>query len=765
MSKISTLFLSILFLFTQCNILNSKILKNLLPILLTLCIASSAISLQAQKQCRTDEIYQQHLSDPEIGPLLKHQEALFEREILKRSMQKSIPVDSVIVIPVVFHVLEWPGEYSPSDAQLIEDLASLNEDFQRLNADITGTMSPFDTIIGNPQLEFRFAQIDPDGNCTTGIERHTDKKTDGSWENDNGEQYKIDIQNKWTNIWHPSRYFNIYLMAEGTYAHSTQANFDANYPNRSGVVGYAQFNAWGRGLMTHEAGHWLGLRHTFANGCGGDGDEVDDTPACTSTGGCPDNSNTCDEGAGDLNDNVNNFMSYNSCRIMFTEGQVELIHSVLDNSNADRNNLGTLANLVATGTADPYVYAGPDACDVLSCILTTDCNGTEDGRATVSFFGGVPPYSLNWSNGASLTGIAADGTNTQTGLAPGDYSVTIADSNNDTTSCFTTISSTPDIVLSSSILNATNCTVECNGAIDLTAVGNGIGQPRVKFSTTSSAYSGNPNMADGNCTSDLFYIDFIPSLSYANIDETSIHSVCVSFTHPNPADLRINLVATVGGGYGWLELVAAGDIPAGANVDMACFTRDARNSISTGTAPFTGEWKPNDDFTTAGFALDNALVNDYWYLSAWDCNGNGLTGTIDYFEVKYFDGVDNTTYTWSNSETTEDINALCPGSYTATVTDNNGCIATHEAVVSCAVGIDDRLDEKIKIYQVSPGRLQIDTKISIESIVVYGMEGKRVFQETHIGNSIDLSEQSAGLYIVIVNTAQGSIVRKVVLGE
>jgi hypothetical protein len=753
-----------LFYKKYCNILNSNNLKNLLQILITLCIASSAISIQAQKKCRTDEIYQQHLSDPEIGPLLKHQDALFEREILKKSMQKSIPVDSVIVIPVVFHVLEWPGEYSPSDAQLIEDLASLNEDFQRLNADITGTMSPFDAILGNPQVEFRFAQLDPDGNCTTGIERHTDKKTDGSWENDGGEQYKIDIQNKWTNMWHPSRYLNFYLMAEGSYAHATQANFDAIYPNRSGVVGFAQFNTWGRALMTHEAGHWLGLRHTFHGGCDGT-DLVDDTPSCTSTNGCPDNSNTCDEGAGDLNDNVNNFMSYNSCRIMFTEGQAALIHSVLENSNAGRNNLGTAANLVATGTADPYVYKGPNACDVLACNLTTYCNGTEDARATVHISSGAPPYSVMWSNGASAIVIETNGTNTQTGLVPGNYSVTVTDSNNDTTSCSTAISSTPDIALSSSILDATDCIIPCNGAIDLTAEGNGIGQPRVKFSTTSSGYSGNPNMADGDCTSDLFYIDFIPSLSYANIDETSIHSVCVSFTHPNPADLRINLVATVGGGYGWLELVAAGDIPAGENIDMACFTRDATNSISTGTAPFTGEWKPNDDFTTSGFILDNAVVNDYWYLSAWDCNGNGQTGSIDYFEVTFFDGVDNTTYAWSNSEATEDINALCPGSYMVTVTDNNGCIATHEAIVDCSVGIEDRLDENTKIHQVSPGILQIDTKNRIESIVVYGMNGKSVFQGKPSDNSIDLSKQSAGLYILIVNTAQGNIVRKVLLHD
>jgi 3D (Asp-Asp-Asp) domain-containing protein len=272
-------------------------------------------------------------------------------------------------------------------------------------------------------------------------------------------------------------------------------------------------------------------------------------------------------------------------------------------------------------------------------------------------------------------------------------------------------------------------------------------------------------MADGDCTSDLFYIDFIPSLSYSHIDENSIHSVCLSFTHPNPADLRINLVATVGDDWGWLELVAAGDIPPGANVDMACFTRDATKSISTGTAPFTGEWKPNENFTTDGFILDNAVVNDYWYLSAWDCDGNGQTGTIDYFELTFFNGEDHTIYTWSNSETTEDIDTLCPGSYTVTVTDNKECFATHETMVGCSTGTENRLDRQMKIFQVSPGILQIDTEVQIESLDVYGMNGKCIIQGKPGGNSIDLSKESAGLYIVRVNTAEGSIVRKVLLQD
>jgi hypothetical protein len=188
--------------------------------------------------------------------------------------------EQAIVIPVVVHVLYNNSFENITDAQIQSQLDAINADFSRSNADFSKVPSVFAKLSGNANIRFELAKVDPNGRSTTGIVRK--RSTRMMWSDDD----KIKSASFGGSApWDASSYLNIWVCntVPGLSGYATVPGSD---PTKDGVV--VRYDAFGttgnvsfpyhKGrTLTHEVGHWLGLKHLWGDKqCGDDG--IQDTP-------------------------------------------------------------------------------------------------------------------------------------------------------------------------------------------------------------------------------------------------------------------------------------------------------------------------------------------------------------------------------------------------------------------------------------------------------------------------------------------------------
>ncbi len=259
--------------------------KNLLTSLLLgsiLCfVCNSAIFAQGEYKCGTNQMHKKMLAEhPELVQAEADYNALIA-ELIEEKKNSKIP-GQVYIIPIVFHILHLNGTENISDAQVLDQVNILNRDFRKRNADTSAIVAPFQGLASDSEIEFRLAQIDPDGNCTNGIDRIYSHKTD--YANDGSK----------LNPWPREKYLNVWVIrtmeSVGTagYAYYPSATGSFGAPVDGIIIIHNYIGSIGTGTvgqsraLTHEVGHWLNLPHCWGStndpevGCGDEG--VNDTP-------------------------------------------------------------------------------------------------------------------------------------------------------------------------------------------------------------------------------------------------------------------------------------------------------------------------------------------------------------------------------------------------------------------------------------------------------------------------------------------------------
>lgn len=195
------------------------------------------------------------------------------------SQANNSKTESTITIPVVVHVIYNAAAENISEAQIISQIKSLNEDFSLTNADFIKVPAVFAKVAANTNIKFELAKTDPSGRATTGITRK--KTTRLMWSDDN----KIKSSSYGTAPWDTRAYLNIWVCntVPGLTGYAT---FPGSDPVLDGIViRYDAFGTTGTLMhpynkgrtLTHEVGHWMGLKHLWGDGpCGDDG--IADTP-------------------------------------------------------------------------------------------------------------------------------------------------------------------------------------------------------------------------------------------------------------------------------------------------------------------------------------------------------------------------------------------------------------------------------------------------------------------------------------------------------
>ncbi len=336
----------------------------------------------------------------------------------------------------------------------------------------------------------------------------------------------------------------------------------------------------------------------------------------------------------------------------------------------DNPNLGpgtytlTVSDNIGCSVSNTYIIAEPPVLTAaVSFTFNPRCNDGHDGIININAGGGVQPYTYNWSP----TGA---GTQNLNNVGAGTHSVTVSDASLCTATATATLTQPTPYTIALSTTNLL-CFGQTNGSATVTVSGQTSPYTYFwsNFATTSSTNGLNAGpfsvvIEDANGC-DTIVTSTVTSPAQIEIQLTSFEPLC-----SDSANGAINTVVNGGTSpytYAWTgtnNFTSANQNPQVATGSYNVTVTDANNC--TGTESI-GVSAPSP-FTVTVIGISPTCIGDSSGAAAASTTG----GTAPY------------TYVWSTSALDDSsfVEGLPAGSYSATVTDANGCQASGQTTLT-----------------------------------------------------------------------------------
>jgi hypothetical protein len=307
---------------------------------------------------------------------------------------------------------------------------------------------------------------------------------------------------------------------------------------------------------------------------------------------------------------------------------------------------------------------------------------TSDGSLTLTITGGTGPYLYSGSNGTTM--VSYSQSYTFTGLPAGSFSVSVTDAALCKATFSTTLQTPQSFYSVQEIVNNSTCSTS-NGSLNVFLQG---GSPPYVYSLSSTTFSVSAltnstqyifnNLNNGQYTLTITDGGPCPYTSIVDINSDNLFDVTYSATTslcglPNGT---LTLMTTTGGTLPYIYSLDNGQSITTSSLDVTFSNldggtyvysiTDASGCVNTGSAVVPAE-----------SVLDFSLFPT-------SCGSSGSGGTITALITS---GQAPFTYNWSSNVAGNPqqiyVTGLTGGTYSLTITDDDGCVKTRSVVINC----------------------------------------------------------------------------------